>query len=187
MMGTEIRTFYSLKEMNDSLVEQISQYKALAEDYSQWLGSLLRSCEEIFGNQDWFQKSAALQKNVRTQAKKTVETGQATKKGGKGKGKNAASPCWIQSGGISLCSTEQGEAEILFEAIEEINGKIQGMERFKAAMQQLERIGLGKNVNYITYIKDDVPQKIVLRTKKNSQIAESFAFSTDLTVQGIYQ
>jgi hypothetical protein len=185
-VGTEIRTFYSLKEMNDSLSEQIDQYKTLSEDYSQWLGSLLRSCEENHGNEDWFQKSAALQKNVRVQGKKNTEMKQ-TAKSGKGKGKKAESSCWVQSSGIFLCSTEQGEVEILFEAIEEINAKIQGLERFKGAIQQLERLGLGKSVNYITYFKDDVPEKIVLRTKKDTQTAESFKFSTDLTVPGLYQ
>jgi hypothetical protein len=42
MMGTEIRTFRSMKEMSDSLADQIAQYKNLSEDYSEWLGSLLR-------------------------------------------------------------------------------------------------------------------------------------------------
>jgi hypothetical protein len=185
-VGTEIRTFYSLKEMNDSLSEQIETYRALAEDYSQWLGSLLRSCEDDHGDEGWFQKSAALQKNVRAQGKKSMEARQS-QKGDKGKGKRAESSCWIQSAGILLCSTEQGEAEILFEAIEGINWKIQGLEKFKASVQQLERLGLGKNVNYITYFKDDVPGKIVLRAKKEAQTNENFKFSTDLTAPGLYQ
>jgi hypothetical protein len=41
-MGTEIRTFASLKDLSEYLVNQSSQYKALFEDYSQWLGSILR-------------------------------------------------------------------------------------------------------------------------------------------------
>lgn len=185
MVGTEIRTFYSLKELNESLSEQIDQYKALAEDYSQWLGSLLRSCEENRGNEDWVQKSAAMQKNVRTQGKRNMEAKQAAK--GKGKGKKGESSCWIQSAGILVCSTEQGEAEILFEAIEDIKGKIQGMEKFRTGIQQIERLGLGKSVNYVTYFKDDVPEKIVLHPKRDLDNTESYKFSTDLTVLGLYQ
>jgi hypothetical protein len=184
MMGTEIRTFYSLKEMNESVSDEIDQYRALAEDYSQWLGSLLRSCEENYGNEDWFQKSSAMQKNIRAQGKRNAEAKQPAK--GKAKGKKGESSCWIQSAGILICSTEQGEAEILFEAIESINGKIQGLEKFKAAIQQIERLGLGKSVNYVTYFKDDVPEKIVLRAKRESETNGSFKFSTDLTVPGMY-
>jgi hypothetical protein len=183
-MGTEIRTFYSLREMNEIVSEQIDQYRALAEDYSQWLGSLLRSCEENHGSEDWFQKSTVLQKSVRAQGKRNVEAREPSK--GKGKGKKAESSCWIQSAGILLCSTEQGEAEILFEAIEEINRKIQGLGKFKGAIQQIERLGLGKNVNYVTYFKDDVPEKIVLRTKQDVGTVENFKFSTNLTVPGLY-
>jgi hypothetical protein len=184
MMGTEIRTFYSLKEMNESVSDEIDQYRALAEDYSQWLGSLLRSCEENYGNQDWFQKSTAMQKNIRAQGKRNVEAKQPAK--GKAKGKKGESSCWIQSAGILICSIEQGEAEILFEAIEDINGKIQGLEKFKAAIQQIERLGLGKTVNYVTYFRDDVPEKIVLRAKREAENNGSFKFSTDLTVPGLY-
>ncbi len=182
-MGTEIRTFYSLKEMNDYVTEQISDYKALSEDYSQWLGSLLRACEDTQKNEDWFQKSVALQKNVRTASKSVAET--KASKSLATRGKKGESSCWVQSGEMMLCSTEQGEAEILFEAITEINRKTQSLEKFKTSLQQLERIGLGKNFNYVTFIKDDVPEKIVLRGKSKSQITENFSFAADFTVPNL--
>lgn len=183
-MGTEIRTFSNLKEMNDYLLDQINQYRALYEDYSQWLGSLLRSCEENCKNEEWYQKSASLQKNMRGAAKKMPETRNG-KKGG-GNGKSSAPSCWVSSGEILLCTTEQGQAEILFEAIEEISNKIQGLEKFKSGTQQLERIGFGKNVNYITLIKDDVPCKIVIRSKNSVQGSEAFSFITDISVPGLF-
>jgi predicted DNA-binding protein len=151
----------------------------LFEDYSQWLGSLLRSCEDTHKNEEWYQKSAALQKNLRGTPKKA-----AGKKGGKGK--KAKSSVWVQSGDVLLSSTEQGQAEILFEAIEKINDKIQEMEKFKATIQQLERIGLGKNVNYIVYIEDDIPRKIVLRAKSGLPEEEAFKFAAELSVPAVY-
>jgi hypothetical protein len=126
-----------------------------------------------------------MQKNMRGPPKKIAEAGQFAKKKGEGKSKKNESSCWVQSGDLLLCSTEQGEAEILFEAIEEINKKIQGLEKFKTTLQQLERIGLGKNVDYIVYIKDDVPEKLVLRTRDSSQAAQNYKFETDITVIGI--
>jgi len=40
---TEIRTFYSLKEIRQSIEQEINQHKMLLEDYSQWLGTLEKS------------------------------------------------------------------------------------------------------------------------------------------------
>jgi hypothetical protein len=70
MLGTEIRTFATLKETNDFLIDQAAQYKALFDDYSQWLGSLLRTTESEHKNDEWYQKSAALQKTLKGSAPK---------------------------------------------------------------------------------------------------------------------
>jgi hypothetical protein len=183
VVGTEIRTFTTLKEITEYLTDQLDQYRMLFEDYSQWLGSLLRSCEETHKNDDWYQKSAALQKNLRGPPKKASERA-AGKKGGKGK--KAESSVWFQSGNVLISSTEQGQAEVLFEAIEKIGDKIQDMEKFKATVQQLERIGLGKNVNYILYIEDEIPRKIVLRAKSGLPEDEAFKFATELSVPAVY-
>lgn len=180
-MGTEIRTFTALKEMTDYLADQLSQYKALYEDYSEWLGTLLRSCEETSKNEDWYQKSAAAQKNTRAPPKKGPEP-----KNNKKNSKKDESSIWIPSGTILLSSTEQGQAEILFEALEKIGSKLQEIDRFKSSIQQLERIGLGKNVNYILYIEDDVPKKIVTRPKNSMNNEEAFKFAAQLSIPAFY-
>jgi predicted DNA-binding protein len=185
-MGTEIRTFSTMKEIVEYAVDQTAQYRALFEDYSQWLGSLLRSCEENHKNDEWYQKSSALQKSLRGQPKKTPEAKAGGKKSG-GKGRNAECDCWVQSGNVMLSSTEQGQVEILFEAIEKISSKIQELEKFKVAVQQLERIGLGKNVNYVIYIEEDIPKKIVLRMKSNLAEDEAFRFATELSVPAVFK
>lgn len=184
-MGTEIQTFASIKDMAEYIEYQSSQYKALFDDYSQWLGSLLRSLEDSHKNEDWYQKSAAQQKNLKTPAKKSPEPKDSAKKGG-GKGKKSASSNWIESGNVLISSTEQGQVEMLFEAIEKINIKIQEMDKFKASMKQLERIGLGKTVNYIVYIEDDVPKKIAVRPKMSSTDGEAFKFDTQFSIPGWY-
>jgi hypothetical protein len=183
--GTEIRTFYSLKEMSDSLTDQLNEYKALSEDYSQWLGSLLRSFQQNGTNGEWTKKSITLQKNARAPMKKALDNRQLGKRKEEGKPRKGEPSYWVQTGEILLCSNEEGEAEILFEAIEEISNKIQALDKVRISLQQLERIGLGKNVNYIAYIKDDVPVKIVLRNKSATEEAENFKFAVDFTAQGI--
>ena len=185
-MGTEIQTFTSLKDMADYLENQAGQYKALYEDYSQWLGTLLRSCENNHKNEDWYQKSAAQQKNLKAQPKKGPEPKDQGKKSG-GKGKNPASSSWIESSNVLISSTEQGQVEMLFEAIDKINTKIQEMEKVKASTQQLERIGLGKNTNYVVYFEDDVPKKIFLRTNNGPADADIFKLATQFSSPGIYE
>jgi predicted DNA-binding protein len=182
-VGTEIRTFTTLKELGDYLADHLDQYRMLYEDYSQWLGSLLRSCEETHKDEEWYQNSAALQKSLPGAKKKA--SGNARKK--KGKRKKNKSSVWVQSGDILISSTEQGQAEVLFEAIEKINDKIQDMEKFKAMVQQLERLGLGKQTDYIVYIEDDIPRKIVVRTKSGLGEEAAFKFATEISVPSFYR
>jgi hypothetical protein len=184
MLGTEIRTFTAMKEMAEYIADQLDQHRALFEDYSQWLGSLLRSCEEAHKNEDWYQKSAAAQKNTRAPPKKNAPENKNAAK--KNKGKKGEPSVWVESGDVLLASTDQGQAEILFEAIEKIGSKIQDLEKFKGSIQQLERMGLGKNVEFIVYIEDDIPKKVVLHTKGEGADGGAFKFETELSVPAVY-
>jgi len=176
-MGTEIRTFNTLKDITEYVVDQTEQHRALYEDYSQWLGTLLRDAEVNHKNDDWYQKSVAMQKTTKAPPKKAPEK----KPAGKGK-KGEDNSIWVPSGSLLLSSTDQGQAEILFDAIEKIGTKIQDLDKLKASIQQLERIGLGKNVSYILYIEEDVPRKIVVQPKNNNN-DDQFTYATELSIQ----
>lgn len=182
-MGTEIRTFTSLKDITEYLTNQTTQYKALYEDYSQWLGTLLRDAEGTHKNDEWYLKSAALVKNLKAQSKKPAEPAEKSKKGAKGK---EESSCWVQSGDIQISFTDQGQSEILFEAIEKIKRQIQENEKFKLTIQQLARLGLGTSVSYIVYFEEDIPKKIVLKQKAGAKGDEGFKFITELSVPAFY-
>lgn len=173
---TEIRSFYSIKEINETLEEDIEQYKSVADEYSQWLGSFLRDSEAIQENEEWAKKMAALQKGKPKRKTKTTK-----KKKGKSK-RTKTSTDWIQFKEIMLSASEQGEAEILFEAIEKINEKIDQLEKVKNSLAQLEKSGLGKDIIYITYICDGVPKKIVLRHEKDQEFAKKFQYMADFSV-----
>jgi hypothetical protein len=181
-LGTEIRTFASLKDLNEFVLNQTSQYKSLFEDYSQWLGTVLRDFEATNKNDEWYKKSAALQKTLKSQSKKPPEADKS-KKGGKGAQEES---CWVETGDIAISFTEQGQTEILFEAIEKIKAKIQEFEKFKVTVQQLTRLGLGATINYIVYLEEDIPKKIVLKQKISSKGDESFKFNAELSVPAYY-
>jgi len=175
-MGTEIRTFYSLKELDEAIKEQVEFYKSLVDDYSQWLGSFLRDYEETYGDEEWFKNLAALSKSFKAERK-----AKKSEKKGKKKKKEKGS-IWVNFKELMLSASEQGEAEILFEAIEKINQKIERLEKIMAAVEDLERVGLGKDVLYITYINEGIPEKIVLKHKKGEEFAEKFKFIADFSV-----
>jgi glutamate mutase epsilon subunit len=172
---TEIRSFYSIKEIRETLEEEIEQYKSIADEYSQWLGSFLRDSESTQEKEEWAKKIATLQKM------KPKEKTKPTKKGGKSK-KTPASMDWIQFKEIMLSASEQSEAEILFDAIEDINRKIERLGKVKDSVEQLEKSGLGKDVTYITYICDGVPEKIVLRHREDREFSKKFQYLADFSV-----
>jgi len=182
ILGTEIRTFTSLKDLTEYNLNQITQYKSLYEDYSQWLGTVLRDLESTHKNDDWFKKSQVLQKTLKAQApaKKTAEPDKSkSKKGGKGAAEESD---WVETGAVSISFSEQGQTEILFEAIEKIKVKMAEFEKFKATIQQLTRLGLGATINYIVYLEEEVPKKIVLKQKGIAGTDAAFKFDTSLSV-----
>jgi hypothetical protein len=169
---TEIRTFYSLKEIRESLEVEISQYKLLLEDYNQWLGSFLRN-PETSKSQERMKKAAELQKVLRT----------GGRKGSKKEEKKAGTSTeWVQFKDVMLCADDLGEAEILFEATEELKNKTDKLERAKNSIIDLERYGLGKELLYIAYIHDGVPEKIVFKPKKGAEATEKFEFTADFSI-----
>jgi hypothetical protein len=173
---TEIRSFYSIKEISESLDEDIAQYKSVAEEYSQWLGSFLRNTESPQENAEWTKRMAELQK-AKPKAKTKTE-----KKKGKPKKGQPSTDTWVQLKEITLSASEQGEAEILFEAIEEINKKIERLQKVKESIAELEKSRLGKDITYITYICDGVPQKIVLRHRTDEEFEKKFQYMADFSI-----
>lgn len=177
-LGTEVRSFYSLAELRETLDEEISQYRAMVEEYNQWLGLFLRDSEDAYGDKEWFKNLSSMQKTLKTKAK--------PQKTEKNKGKNrkteASAADWIPYRDVMLCASEQGQAEIVFEAIEEINDKIDRLEKIKNTFVDLEKSGLGKDITYVAFIHDGVPEKLVLRHKKGEEIAERFKFITEFSV-----
>lgn len=172
---TEIRSFYSIKEINDVLEKMIEQYTSVADEYSQWLGSILRNSESLQNNEEWTKKMGALQKGKqKPKAKKDNKKGKSKKR--------QTSTDWIQLKNIILSASEQGEAEILFEAIEKINNKIDQLEKVKESISLLEKSGLGKDITYITYFVNGVPEKIVLRHKEDQAFAEKFQYIADFSL-----
>jgi hypothetical protein len=175
-LGTEVRSFYSLADLREALEEEINQYKAIVEEYSQWLGLFLRDSEAANSDKEWFKNLSSMQKLMKAKKPQKTEKKEAKKK------REPTSTEWVPYRDITLCASEQGQAEIVFEAIEEINDKIDSLEKAKNSFSDLEKSGLGKDVTYVAFIRDGVPEKLVLRHKKGEESAERFKFITELSV-----
>ena len=169
-MVTEIRNFYSLKELIESLEEEVSFYKSVGEEYGERLGDLLREKEETDGDKEWFKEMAGFQ-----------QTSADSKSKGKGKkkGKKAG---WVQFKDLMLSTEDYGEAQILFNAIEEIKGKVTQLENVMENVEDLKRLGLGEKIIYVTYLHEGVPEKIVLQKVNGNEFGKKFAFAAKLTL-----
>jgi len=186
-MGTEIRQFTSIKDIVDYTSNQISQNKALFEDYSQWLGTLLRDFEKENKDEEWYKKTLAIQKTLKSQTKQPPAKSSNEKKQKGKNGKGEAESCWVYSGKLQISFANEAQTQIIFDAIEKIKTKIQEFEEFKIAIQQLSRLGLGTTVTYLIYIEDDAPKKIVLKSRSNTKGNESFKFATEFSVPAFYR
>jgi hypothetical protein len=166
---TEIRNFYSLKELSESVEDEINSYKAAVEEYSQRLGFFLRELETTHGDEDWFKEISALQKSSKKEKSKSKKK----------------SSSWTKFKDIMLSTDNQGEAEMFFEVIEEINKKIMRLGKFRDTIEDLKKFGLGKDIRYVTYVRDEIPEKLVLR-KKGEKAGEKFEFIAEFsTVQNV--
>jgi hypothetical protein len=167
---TEIRYFYSLKELSENLEEEISFCKTATEEYGQRLGSLLREKETTHGNEDWFKELSGLQKAP----KENKSKGKGKKKGGKAG--------WIQFKDIMISKEEYGEAQILFDAMEDLKSKITELEKVKENIEDLKRLRLGENIVYITYLREGIPEKIVLNKKNGEEFGKKFEFLATISI-----
>jgi len=176
-LGTEVRTFHSLRELREAMDEEIKQYNSIVEEYSQWLGLFLRGAESANSDKEWYKNLSAMQKTIKTKKPQKTEKKQEKNK------KQEASPAeWTLYRDVMLSTNEQGQAEIVFEAIEEINNKIDKLQRAESTFADLEKSGLGRDVIYVAFIHDGVPEKLVLRHKKGEELAERFKFITEFSV-----
>ncbi len=172
--STEIRTFYSLKELREGVEKEATRLRIMFEDYSLWLGTLLRSPESA-KRKEWAKKATELQKVLKSGNRKNN-----AKKRGK---KNETSTDWVQFKELMLSADDFGEAEMLFEAVEGLRNKTDRLEKAKNSIGELERYGLGKETVYVTFINDGVPEKVVFKPKEDFEAAEKFQFEADLVTE----
>lgn len=172
---TEMVRFRSLQELTALIDSEISSYLSRKEEYSEQLGDFLREAEEKYGEEDWF-KELSLEKLGQAGGKKK----KSKKKKGKKKGKKSAEPeGWIPFRSVSLSSSIQGEAEIMFEAIEAITNKLEELQETKESVMELRGVGLGNDVEYICFLNDGVLKKMVI--KHTDAEAEKFTLNVGFT------
>lgn len=149
VLPLEIREFPSLNELSEYIEKEITWYETLFKEYSEKLGSLLRkhgySSEEI--------ERILREKGLTRQAA-----------GGKGKkGKPPSSEGWFSYKGLLFSADKQGQAEILFESIENAEKIISKMKEARSLIEELQKIGFGPGLAFSVYFVNGVPEKIYVR------------------------
>ena len=56
------------------------------------------------------------------------------------------------------------------------------LERVKASLVELEKTGLGNDVIFIAYMHEGVPEKLVLRRKKETESTRKFNLNLDISL-----
>ena len=156
---TEIVTLRSLQELQDRLESETESYMSQKEEVSERLGDFLREAEEEHGDEDWF-KQLDLEKLG---------------------GKKRKGSDWIQFQGLELSSSLQGEAEVMFEALSKISGKLEALGRGIESLEELRKVGLGNDVSYVCYLEDGVLSKIVIKPV-DADAQMRFTFNREFTV-----
>lgn len=174
----EIMEIRSLQELVDLVDGEISHYMSQKEGYSERLGNFLRESEEKYGGEDWFKQLSLGEKLPKGRAKAKKEKKGGKKKKGK---KEGVAEEWVPFQSMLLSSSIQGEAELMFEAIEAITAKIEELEEAKSSIEELRNVGLGEEVRYIVLLRDGVPRKIIIKPT-GAEDVQKFMFSRGFTV-----
>ena len=177
---TDVIDTRSLQELATLVEDEISRYLFRKEEYSERLGNFLRESEEKYGGEDWFKRLSLGEKlpKGKAKAKKKEKGGKKKKKKGK---KGGIPEEWVSFQSMLLSSSVQGEAELMFEAIEAITAKVEELEEAKASIEELRNVGLGDDVRYLVLLRDGVPKKIVIKPT-GAEAIQKFKFSRGFTV-----
>ncbi len=147
-----VLTFGSLQDLSDFLDEDIVRSKRLITSYNERLGVLLRSTEP---------KDAP---------KKTKQGEQ----GGR----------WIPYGRLTLYggSSRRGEAELLFETVDELKTRVRYLEEARQATGNLSKVGLGEAPIYLVQFKTGLPHRIVVHNPTETD-RPKLKFEAELVVR----
>ena len=180
---TEMMETRSLQEIVTMVEYEISRCLSQKEEYSERLGNFLRESEEKHGEEDWFKRLSLGEKLPKGKAKAKKKGGKKKKKKGK---KGGAPEEWVSFQSMLLSSSVQGEADLMFEAIEAITVKIEELEEAKVSIEELRNVGLGDEVSYIVLLREGVPRKIVVKPT-GAEGVQKFTFNRGFTVVRMLQ
>lgn len=127
-----VLTFGSLQDLSDFLEEDIERSKRMINSYNERLGVLLRSNEP---------------KDAPKKAKQGEQGGR-----------------WIPYGRLMLYggASRRGEAEMLFETVDELKTRVRYLEEARQATGNLSKVGLGEAPIYLVQFKTGLPHRVVV-------------------------
>ncbi|MCJ7721503.1 hypothetical protein MUO98_03745 [Candidatus Bathyarchaeota archaeon] len=138
----------------------------------------MRNKEETHVDEERFKALSGLQSSPKETKSKAKSKGKSKVKGKK----KGAKSGWIQFKDIMLSIENHGEAQILFDIIEDLKCKVTRLEKIRDDIEDLKRLGLEENIIYITYMHEGIPEKIVIHKKNGDNLGEKFEFMTTVSL-----
>ncbi len=90
---------------------------------------------------------------------------------------------WIPYGSLKLYGghSQKGEAEILFETVDDLNNRIQKLENATKGVTNLSKIGLGETPIFIIQLKNSIPMKVII-SKPTSEDRPRLKYEAELII-----
>lgn len=90
---------------------------------------------------------------------------------------------WIPYGSLKLYGgqSHRGEAEILFETVDDLNNRISKLENAVKGVMNLSKIGLGETPIFIIQLKNSIPIKIIV-SKPTSEDRPRLKYEAEIVI-----
>ena len=179
-ISSQILVFESINEMIKFMDDTIHLHRSKLLGYEDEIGQMLRQSGKDTVDEKWtsekfdnltHEKHVSIddtKKNNKKKEKKEKVKSTVTKN----------STNWRVYSDIQIFTDvpNKGKTEIYFEAINELKGILEKLDKIKETFSQITNIGLN-NVFYMVYVKNGIPEKLVLLPQQK-QKSNKFVFKT---------
>ncbi|MFQ5761814.1 MAG: hypothetical protein ACE5PO_02150 [Candidatus Bathyarchaeia archaeon] len=162
---TKIHIFHSINDLVKYVEDEASRWKSLHEEYSVKLGRNMRT----EGSKN---ESSSSVKNLPSDKKKKQK-------------KSTINRDWVSVEGLMVFRGDYAlaEAEILFDAVDDIRAKIENLEKSSKALKRVAEKGSMGEASILAYIKNGVLDKVAFKPTGEKSNRPRFVYSSEFNLR----